>query len=371
MPVKTQIYNNENNITQYTISNRKESLIVKIIDFGATITHILVNDKNGKQRDVVLGFDDFDGYLGKKEKNPYFGAAIGRCANRIASGKFLLNGQSYDLPINNSPNSLHGGIKGFDKQKWDLKGKTDNSITFELISKDGDQHFPGTIRVELSYTVTDSNELQLDYLAELLKDQSLKTIINLTNHSYFNLNGCTNEEEIQVLNHMVSMTPTHYLEVNDALIPTGRVLSTKTDSPQLDFATNDNNNHTIGERIASVKPNGYDYCYVIDSDERNYNIKGGDRLREVVVVKSPITGITLTLSTTEPAFQFYTGNNLTDALKTKANQSSKPLSLAKNAGFCLEAQRFPNAINNEKWQKQVILSPNEKYIQQTVYKFSV
>jgi aldose 1-epimerase len=371
MPVQTQIYNNENNITQYTISNSKESLIVKIIDFGATITHILVYDKNGKQRDVVLGFDDFDGYLGKKGTNPYFGAAIGRCANRIASGKFCLNGQSYQLPINNGPNSLHGGIKGFDKQKWDLKGKTDNSITLQLISKDGDQNFPGTIRVELSYTVTDSNELRLDYLAELLKDQSLKTIINLTNHSYFNLNGCTNEEEIQVLNHTVSMTPTHYLEIDGSLIPTGRMLSTKTDSPLMDFATNDNNNHTIGERIGSIKPNGYDNCYVIDSDERNYNIKGGDRLREVAVVKSPITGITLTLSTSEPAFQFYTGNYLTDALKTKANQSSKPLSLAKHAGFCLEAQRFPNAINNEKWQKQVILSPNQKYTQKTVYKFSV
>ncbi len=172
--------------------------------------------------------------------------------SRIAKGAFELEGTKYQLAINLEPNTLHGGIKGFDKHKWDLKGKTENSITLQLISKDGDEHFPGTLKVSITYTVTDDNELQLEYSGELLENKD--TIINLTNHSYFNLNGCTNEEEVKILNHKVNMMATHYLEVDKTLIPTGKILSTK-EFPLMDFSDKE---QTLADRIP-VKIDGYDH----------------------------------------------------------------------------------------------------------------
>ncbi|XP_054167412.1 galactose mutarotase-like [Oppia nitens] len=373
MPVKTQVYNKQNNINQYTLSNKSGNLVVKIIDYGATITHILTPDKTGQTRDVVLGWDDLDGYFGERGRNPFFGAAIGRCGNRIIDGNFQLNGQTYLLALNNGPNALHGGIEGFDKKKWNLLKETDQSITLGLVSKDEEEGYPGQLAVEITYSVTEDNELRLEYLAKLSDNQLIDTIVNLTNHSYFNLNGCTNDNELDVLNHKVLMKAQNYLEINDSFQPTGRILSTKTDTQVMDFATKDGEElHTIGERINQVMPNGYDHCYVIETNEQNYNIKGNPLIQEsVVVVNSPLTGITLTFSTTEPGFQFYTGNNVSSAQVTKTSQSLTPTTLKKNSGFCLEAQRFPNAINENNWRKQVVLSPKQTYNQTTVYKFGL
>lgn len=361
MPVKTSIFDKVNDITQYAISNTKETLIVKVLDYGSIITNILFNDNKNKQRDIVLGYDDLEGY--QRKDNPYFGALIGRFANRIANGSFTLNNVKYQLAINLKPNTLHGGIKGFDKQKWALKEKTDNSITLELISKDGDEHFPSTVKVIIKYTVTDEDELQMEYSGEVLEKK--ETIINLTNHSWFNLNGCTNADEVSILNHKVSMISTHYLEVDETLIPTGKIVST-TDVPVMDFAAKE---HTLSERVPEMI-DGYDHCYVIDTNTNDYHIKGGKEVRVAAVVKSPLTGISLTFSTTEPGFQFYSGMAVDNTFNAKKSQSSTPPKLHKFCAICLEAQRFPDAINQQKWRKQVILSPGERYEQKTIYKFS-
>lgn len=360
MPVETVVFDKDENITQYAISNSSGNLVVKVIDFGAVITNVFVHDKNGKQRDVVLGFDNLKGYQSKD--NPSFGSLVGRFANRIAKGKFSLNGTTYQLAINLEPNTLHGGLKGFDKYKWTLVEKTDNSVTLELISKDGDEGFPSTLKVHITYSVTEDNELKLDYMAEVLDDKD--TILNLTNHSYFNLNGCTKEDEITVLNHSVYILPKKILDVDSTLIPTGKILSVEVDNV-MDFFTKD---HVLSERIPS-KIEGYDNAYVLEADETKYNIKGGDKLELAAIVKSPLTGITVSFYTTEPTFQFYSGNVVSDVLSTKTTQTATPIKLAKYAGFCLEAQRIPDAINQEKWKKQVILSKGQKYEQKTVYHF--
>ena len=288
---------------------------------------------------------------------------------RITNGKFDLNGKTYQLALNNGKNALHGGLKGFDKRKWNIITETENSITLQLTAEDGEEGYPGKLRVEVTYSVSEVNELRLEYSAKLTENQSIDTIVNLTNHSYFNLNGCSTEQDLDVLNHTVQMKSDHYIEVNSDLQPTGKVLSVKTDSPLMDFNTK---SHTIGERIAGVKPNGYDHCFVIENDEKKFKIEGNDSIREnVVVVVSPSSGIKLSFSTTEPGFQFYSGNFLTDEQKTKKSQSSKQMSLRKNCGFCLESSRFPNAINEEKWKKQVILDNKHVYKQTTSYKFSL
>lgn len=280
---------------------------------------------------------------------------------RVAKGKFTLNNTTYQLPINLDPNTLHGGLKGFDKHMWTLKGKTENSITLELVSKDGDEGFPGTLTVDVTYTVTDIGELKIDYTGVV---DEKDTIINLTNHSYFNLNGLTNKDEVLALNHAVSFVPTDYLEQDSTGIPTGKVIAITEDSP-MDFAKKD---HTIGERIPS-KLTAYDNCYVIEKDESKYNIAGGSQVQLIAIVKSPLTGITLAFYTSEPGFQFYSANVVNDTFTTKKTQSQTPLQLASYAAFCLEAQRFPDAINQEKWRKQVILSKGQQYKQSTVYRF--
>ena len=278
-----------------------------------------------------------------------------------------MNGKTYQLAINDPPNSLHGGLKGFDKKKWQLLSKTDNSITLGLTAEDGEEGYPAKLNVELTYSVTDDNELKLQYSAKLAPNQSLETILNLTNHSYFNLNGCIDENNLDVLNHKVKMSVDHFLEINDKLLPTGKVLSTKTDAPTMDFSSE----HTIGERVDQVKPNGYDHCYVIETNEKKFGVSGGDTLRQAVVVTSPSSGITLTFSTTEPGFQFYTGNFVNKDQKTKISQSAKQLPLKKRSAFCLEASGFPDAINKDNWKKQVILGSGKEYKQNTVYKFGL
>ena len=284
---------------------------------------------------------------------------------------FSLNGKTYQLAVNNGPNHLHGGLKGFDKKMWTLKSSTDNSITFELISKDQEENYPGTLKSVVTYTVTETNELVIEYGAELIEnEQKLQTVVNLTNHSYFNLNGCSTAEGITILNHIVSMPSVkHYLPKDENNLPVGKIEPTESTS-EMDFSVKE---HTVGERIASGKFDGYDHCYVVEPDESKWGIKGGQELKQLVTVKSPVTNIKLTFSTTEPGFQLYSGNFLDNSLQTKQTQTYHwpKLHLAKHSGLCLESQRFPNAINNDKWKKQVILSNGEKYWQKTSYKFEI
>ncbi|CAG2117235.1 unnamed protein product, partial [Medioppia subpectinata] len=235
MCAKVTVFDAINAINQYTISNSGGNLIVKVLDYGAIVTNVLFRDRTGRQLDLVLGFDTIDGY--KRADNPHFGSLIGRVANRIAGGRFALNDTTYQLALNDAPrhNTLHGGLVGFDKNMWSLSHSTGDSVTLELVSRDGDQNFPGTVKVTITYTVTDNNELKLEYSGQSNSSPGSKsTIINLTNHSYFNLNGCTDPQAVLALNHTVRMNADQYLEFNAEQIPDDRVLRVS-DVPVMDF----------------------------------------------------------------------------------------------------------------------------------------
>jgi len=366
MPVTKSTFDQASNVTLYTIANASKGLQVKIIDYGATLVSVIFADRNKVPRDVVLGFDTLDGYQNKGLRNPYFGASVGRVANRIANASFALNGKRYELFANNGANSLHGGAQGFDKRKWSLAAEDESSITLEYLSADGEENYPGALKVQIKFSVTDSNELRLEYSAKLLeKDQSTETIVNLTNHTYFNLNGVFSEESSTILDNVVLMKASKYLEIDDALIPTGVVAPTK--GTLLDFSEP----HSIGERTHQVVPNGYDHCYVLDDDATKFRINP-QQLEKAVEVFAPQTGIKMTMKTTEPAFQLYTGSKIVDGHKPKSTQSTNvSVKIGSYSGFCLEAQRYPDAINKDQWRKQVVLSGGHEYKQTTIYQFEI
>jgi len=376
MPVTSKVFDEKANVKVYTLSNEKGDLEIDVLDYGATIKSIRVPDKNGKVRDVVLGFDTFDEYQSKNVDNPYFGATVGRVANRIRHGKFTLNGVEHQLDCNSNGHHLHGGRRGFDKCMWDAKVDPNkpNSLELNLVSPDGDQKYPGWLSVKLVYTVTDDRKLTLDYEAKLIgvSTPDSDTIVNLTNHSYFNLNGAGPEPEAATIkNHEVKMTneAKWVCEVRSDLTTTGYLLRTE-DAYQgaMDFT---GKFHNLGERISQiVDVKGFDHCYVLDPVSEHYDIQGEGNLGEdVVTIRSPLTGIEMSMSTTEPGFQLYTGQLLPEVgLRGKASQSKAQLGLY--SALCLEAQRFPDAINHERWQAQVILRDGETYKQKTVYSFS-
>ncbi|KAH9426227.1 hypothetical protein DERP_007167 [Dermatophagoides pteronyssinus] len=366
MPIEKTIFHNggdnDNIVTLYSLTNGR--LMVKIIDYGATIVQIKYPDNNQIERDLVLGFDDIFGY--KSKLNPYFGSTIGRFANRIANGTFCLDGQQYHLHRNNGENSLHGGQIGFDKRQWKLSNETDYSITLMYRSFDGEEGYPGTLIIKVRFEITDSDELQIEYEAKLEQQDSTnvdKTIVSLTNHSYFNLNGCYDQNSTKILDHKICLYAQNYLEIDDNLIPTGRILSVK--DTVMEFPKQPL--RTIGERNFS-----YDHCYVLINDSNEWDLKTKRPLRLAAEAYSEKTGIKMSFMTDEPAFQFYIGGFISDkGLQTKKSQSSEFLSLGKNSGFCFEAQRFPNAINHDSWRNQVILTANDIYTQKTVYKFNL
>lgn len=353
---------NDNVVTLYSLTNGR--LTVKIIDYGATIVQIRYPDRDHIERDVVLGFDEFASY--KSKLNPYFGSTIGRVANRIAKGTFRLNEQQYQLYQNNGENSLHGGLIGFDKRQWKLSNEADRSITLMYESFDGEEGYPGTLIIKVRFEITDSDELQIEYEAQL-KNQDLlnvnKTIVSLTNHSYFNLNGCYDQDSLNVLDHKICLYAREFLEVDDDLIPTGRILPVK--DTVMEFA--EQPLRTIGERKFP-----YDHCYVLVNDSIEWKCTTRRPLRLAAEVYSQRTGIKMSFMTDEPAFQFYIGGFIPEhGLQTKKTQTSEMISLGKNSGFCLEAQRFPDAINHDGWRKQVILATNDIYRQQTIYQFKI
>ena len=322
---------------------------VKITNYGGIITSLKVKDKSDQLTDVVLGFDKLDGYFSEEYKanNPHFGGLVGRYANRIANGEFELDGNKYTLAKNNGDNSLHGGPTGFDVRVWDAKMDTKKdavSLILTYKSKDMEEGFPGNLDVSAVYTLRDDNTLSIDYSATTDK----KTIVNLTNHSYFNLNG---EGNGNVLDHVAEIYAPAYTPVDEESIPTGEIKSVE--GTPFDFRTP----HTIGERNSQVDGRGYDHNFVLDNPDKKLKLAS-----KVVGDKS---GIVLEVLTTEPGIQFYIGNYLDGTLKSK-----KGGVFEQRGGFCFEPQVHPDSPN-QKGFPNCVLNPGETYIQKSVFKFSV
>jgi aldose 1-epimerase len=330
----------------FTLTNAN-GVKATITNYGGTLTSLLVPDKDGKMGDVILGFDNVSGYQSPEfvKAGPYFGALIGRYGNRIKGGKFTLEGKQYTLATNNGPNSLHGGLKGFDKVVWQAEPGSSadgQSLKLTYVSKDGEEGYPGTLTVAVEYTLTADNALKIDYTATTDK----ATVLNLTNHAYFNLNHGAGKD---VLNHEVTLPADRYTVVDVTLIPTGELKPVK--GTPFDFTTP----HAIGERIGQV-PGGYDHNWVL-------NTATGEHA--AATVYDPATGRTLEVTTDQPGIQFYTGNFLDGTLKGKGGTV-----YGKHAGFCLETQHFPDSPNQPKFPSTE-LKPGETYHTVSTYKFGV
>lgn len=326
-------------VKEYVLTNTNGMQAI-ILNYGGIIKSLLVPDKNGQLHDVVLGYDSLGQYI--RSENPYMGAIIGRYANRIANGIFLLDGMTYTLEANDNGNSLHGGIKGFDKVIWNAE-REGKSLSLKYVSIDGEGGYPGNLTVEVIYELTDDNELKISYSATTDK----RTPVNLTNHSYFNLSG-GNEETI--LDHVLFIDADKYTPVNEALIPTGEIANTA--GTPFDFTTA----KTIGLQINQVT-GGYDHNFILN--------KNSDSISLAASLYHEKSGRLMEMFTTEPAVQFYSGGFLDGSLIGKNGSTYN-----KFAGLCLEAQHYPDSPNRPEFP-DTILEPGEKYSQTTIYKFSI
>lgn len=336
-------------VTRYTLINAN-NLVLRCLDYGGIITELRTPDREGRFADIVLGFDKLDDYL---RGHPYFGANVGRCANRIAKGVFTLERKQYKLATNNGPHHLHGGINGFDKKLWRAEPFVHNvgpGIQFSYISPHGEEGYPGRLSVTIRYTLTDTNELIIDYRATT----DAPTLCNLAHHSYFNLAG---HDQGTILEHEAFFAARHYTPADDTLIPTGKIVSVS--GTPFDFTRP----KPIGKDLAQVggQPVGYDLNFVLD--------KGPTERPEFAArIVEPRSGRTLEVYTTEPGLQFYTGNFLDGTLRGKGGAVYKQY-----AGFCLEPQKYPDSIHQPQWwdKSNPILKPGEIYKQTTIYKFGV
>ena len=331
----------------YTLKN-KNGMQVSITNFGATVVSIMVPDKSGKVADVALGYDDLAGY--ELNKN-YLGVLVGRYGNRIAHGKFSIDGTEYTLAKNNGDNSLHGGIKGFNKVMWEAKDVSkggEAAVEMKYVSKDGEEGYPGNLSVTVVYTLTNKNELKIDYSATTDK----KTVVNLTNHTYFNLAGQGNGD---ILKEELTINADTFTPVDSGLIPTGELK--KVEGTPFDFRKPT----AIGARIDATDEQiklggGYDHNFVL-------NRKAATGLSLAARVSDPASGRTVEVWTTEPGVQFYTGNFLDGSFKGKGG-----VAYQKRTAFCLETQHFPDSPNHPSFPT-TLLKPGEKYHTTTVYKF--
>lgn len=332
----------------YLLTN-KNGIEAAITNYGGAVVSLKVPDRSGKLGDVVLGYDSVDGYVSDKS---YFGAIIGRYGNRIGHAQFSIDGKTYTLAKNNGENSLHGGIKGFNKAVWSAKpiaSKGGQALELTYLSKDGEEGFPGNLHVRVVYTLTDSNELKIDYSATTDK----KTVVNLTNHSYFNLAGPGSGD---ILGHVLMIEADKFTPVDSTLIPTGELRDVEGTPFDFRKAT------AIGARIDSKDEQiklggGYDHNFVL---RRNM----GDPISLAARVVEPTTGRVLEVWTTEPGVQFYTGNFLDGSAHGKGGAA-----YPKRSAFCLETQHFPDSPNQPKFPSAV-LSPGERYHTTTIYKFT-
>ncbi len=330
----------------YTLTNNN-GVQIKITTYGGIVTSWATPDKIGNKSNVVLGFDSLSGYLAKP---PYFGAIIGRYGNRIGKGTFKIDAATYQLATNNGANHLHGGNKGYDKVVWDAKpADSIASLTLTYLSKDGEEGYPGNLNITVVYTLTDDNELLIDYTA----DTDKATVVNLTNHSYFNLTGDVNNT---ILDHQLQINADKYTPVDTGLIPTGELKDVK--GTPFDFLQP----HKIGERINAndvqlISGKGYDHNFVLTR-------KGND-LELVATLSDSVSGRKLEVFTTEPGLQFYSGNFLDGTIKTSDGKT-----INHRTGLCLETQHFPDSPNKPEFPS-TLLKPGEKYHTVTKYKISV
>jgi len=328
----------------YTLKNAK-GVEAAISTYGGVVVSLKVPDRAGALGDIVLGFDDFKGYL---IPPPYFGAIVGRYGNRIAHAQFTLDGVDYKLAKNDGDNTLHGGKRGFDKVLWKAKPGPGQSLELTYLSKDGEEGYPGNLSVTVVYTLTDDNELKIDYTATTDKD----TVLNLTNHSYFNLAG---QGEGDILGHELTLNADRYTPVDKGLIPTGELRSVE--GTPFDFRQP----HAIGERIGSndeqmVLGGGYDHNFVLN--------RSGDGLSLAAKVTAAKSGRVLEVLTTEPAIQFYTGNFLDGTIHGKGGKV-----YGRRSAFCLETQHYPDSPNHPAFPSTE-LKPGQTYHTTTVFRFS-
>ena len=333
-------------VNLYTLTNAN-GVEIDTMNYGGIIVSIRVPDRKGQFADIVLGHENLDGYI---PNPPYIGAIVGRYANRIANGTFTLDGKTYNLPKNDGPNTLHGGTdKTFNKVVWEgeaLKGKA--GVAYTYLSKDGDDGFPGNLKVKVTYTLTNDNELVIDY--EATTDKA--TPINLSQHSYFNLAG---EGTGDILNHEIMINADRFTPVDKNLIPTGELRPVK--GTPLDFTASTRVGARIDDRYDQmVLAHGYDHNWVIN--------RKGDGLTLAARMYEPTNGRVLEVSTTQPGVQFYTGNFLDGTVTGKHGHVYK-----RRFGFCLETQHFPDSPNHPDFPS-TILKPGETFKSETVFKFS-
>jgi aldose 1-epimerase len=328
----------------YTLVNGK-GCEVRITSYGGIVVSLKVPDKNGKLGDVVLGYDTLDQYI---KNSPFFGALIGRYGNRIAKGKFLMKGKTYTLAVNNGANHLHGGIKGFDKVIWSTKEiQEDNAVGLELsyLSKDGEEGYPGNLKVIVKYLWTNDNELKIEYVATTDKT----TVVNLTNHSYFNLAGKGN-----ILNHEMMINANKFTPSDETQIPTGELRDVK--GTPFDFTLPTKIGARINEDNEQLKYGfGYDHNFVLNNSDGS--------LRKIASVYEPTTGRFMEVLSTEPGVQFYSGNHLN---KTMVGKGGIPYKT--RTGLCLETQHYPDSPNKPEFPTTT-LEPGQKYSTMTIYKF--
>jgi aldose 1-epimerase len=333
-------------VSLYTLRNNNGAE-VGICNYGGLVIFLKVPDRGGRIADVVLGYDELPDYI---KNSPYFGALIGRYGNRIAKGKFTLDGKEYTLAVNNGSNALHGGLKGFDKVVWEprfLASLEGPSLELRYVSKDGEEGYPGTLSVLAVYTLTDDNGLKLEYTATTDKD----TVVNLTHHSYFNLAG-----KGDILNHQVMIPADKFTPVDSTLIPTGELKPV--DGTPFDFRTPTAIGARIGQDDEQLKfGNGYDHNWVIN--------KQMGQLTLMARVYEPASGRVLEVWSTEPGLQFYSGNFLDGTNKGKGGWVYQ----FRN-GFCMEPQHYPNSPNQPNFPS-VVLKPGQVYRNTIIYKFSV
>ena len=326
----------------FTLTNAS-GIEARITNYGGRIVSLKVPDRKGAMADVVAGFDSLDGYLAT---NPYFGAVVGRYANRIGHAQFKLDGVLYKLAKNNGDNALHGGVRGFDKVVWTAREMPDGGLELTYLSKDGEEGYPGNCKVTVRYHLTDANELKLEYSATTDKD----TVINLSNHSYFNLKGSGD-----ILGHVLTLNADRFTPVDAGLIPTGELRSVA-DTP-FDFRRATAIGARIGQNDEQLKfGKGYDMNYVLR--------KRGVELSLAARVEEPTSGRVMEVWTTQPGVQFYTGNNLDGTLKGKGGQ----VYTARSA-LCLETQHFPDSPNKLRFPSTV-LKAGSVFKSTTVYRFS-
>lgn len=330
----------------YTLKN-KDGAIASITNFGGRIVSLLVKDNKDQLVDVVLGHDSLKSYQRKEEF--FFGALIGRYGNRIAKGKFTLEGKAYQLEVNDGVNTLHGGFNGFYKKVWDAKQTDDHTLELSYLSKDGEAGYPGNLNVKVTYSLEDDNSLKISYSA--VSDKA--TVVNLTNHAYFNLNGAGNKT---ITDHMLTLEADEFTPVDTTLIPTGKL--EKVAGTPFDFTKA----KLIGDHINDTNPqlkNGQGY-------DHNWVLRKGTGLRKAATVSSAKTGIVMEVLTEEPGIQFYSGNFLTE----KMNYGKGNATYGYRSAFCLETQHFPDSPNQPAFPSTV-LKPGKEYKTVSVYKFSV